>query len=226
MKVADDIGARALAGLEPDGLDAEGRNWQQRKSILTRIAVLEAAIDCLCEHGYGGATTQLIIEAAGVSRGAMLHHYATRQDLIAAVIDYTFYRRMEIFQERLAAVKDRDAASGSAWLEVLLGARLTREFAAFVELAIAARTDADLAEHFLPRARRFDEAELGELSRAFPDWAGDPRSLAFAVDYCNATIMGLVVNRDIWPDPDQRVQSRFLEDTASLLRSGGLTAPA
>ena len=63
----------ALAQLEPNGLDAEGQNWQQRKSIQTRLAILEAAIDCLQEHGFARTTTQLIAQTAGISRGAMLH---------------------------------------------------------------------------------------------------------------------------------------------------------
>jgi hypothetical protein len=43
----DDIASRVLAKLEPEGLDTEGQNWQQRKSVQTRITILEAAIDCL-----------------------------------------------------------------------------------------------------------------------------------------------------------------------------------
>src|SRR5271169_5670622 len=93
----DEIIKNVLAQLEPERLDAEGQGWQQRKSVQTRVAILEAAIDCLEKHGYRRTTTQVIAEIAGDSRGAMLHHYATRQDLIAAVIDYTMYKRMEVF---------------------------------------------------------------------------------------------------------------------------------
>ena len=89
-QLMDEVSLRVLAPLEPDGLGAEGQTWQQRKSVQTRIAILEAAIDCLQRHGYGRTTTQLIAEMAGISRGAMLHHYATKQDLIASVITSSF----------------------------------------------------------------------------------------------------------------------------------------
>jgi len=69
--------ATGLAVLEPEGLDSHGQGWQQRKSIQTRIAILEAAIDCLERQGYARTTTQMIAQTARISRGAMLHHYAT-----------------------------------------------------------------------------------------------------------------------------------------------------
>ena len=66
----------------------------------------EAAIDCLAKHGYARTTTQLIAQVAEISRGAMLHHYATKQELIAAVIDYTFYKRMEIFTSGVSSLTE------------------------------------------------------------------------------------------------------------------------
>ena len=70
-----DRGARALAELEPEGLAADGNGWQQRKSAQTRVAILEAAIDCLAKHGYARTTTQLIAQVAEISRGAMLEDF-------------------------------------------------------------------------------------------------------------------------------------------------------
>src|SRR2546422_625418 len=95
-----------LSELEPEGLDPGGQGWQQRKRIQTRIAILEAAIDCLERHGYARTTTQMIAQTADISRGAMLHHYSTKQELIAAVIDYTFYKRMEQFIARISDLSE------------------------------------------------------------------------------------------------------------------------
>src|SRR5579859_7683705 len=124
----DDISLRVLAQLEPEGLDAEGQSWQQRKSVQTRVTILEAAIDCLQKHGYGRTTTQLIAEMAGISRGAMLHHYATKQDLIASVIDYTVYKRMEQFLVGIRALKDSARIDEMAGIEISWQSMLSREF--------------------------------------------------------------------------------------------------
>jgi AcrR family transcriptional regulator len=221
----DDLSLRVLAQLEPEGLDAEGQSWQQRKSVQTRITILEAAIDCLQKHGYGRTTTQLIAEVAGISRGAMLHHYATKQDLIASVIDYTVYKRMEQFLDGIRALKDSARIDEMAGIEISWRSMLSREFAAFLELAIAARTDPDLAEIFLPKARRFDQTELAEIIRAFPEWADDPEGYALAMDYANAALEGLVINRDIWASDNQRVLCKFIGRTIAMLRRGELRPP-
>ena len=221
----DDISLRVLAQLEPEGLDAEGQSWQQRKSVQTRVTILEAAIDCLQKHGYGRTTTQLIAEMAGISRGAMLHHYATKQDLIASVIDYTVYKRMEQFLVGIRALKDSARIDEMAGIEISWQSMLSREFGAYLELAIAARTDPDLAAIFLPKARRFDKTELAEIIRAFPEWADDPEGYALAMDYIHAALEGLVINRDIWGQEDQRAICKFVGRTISMLRRRELRPP-
>jgi AcrR family transcriptional regulator len=221
----DEVALSVLAQLEPEGLGAEGQSWQQRKSVQTRITILEAAIDCLQRHGYGRTTTQLIAEMAGISRGAMLHHYATKQDLIATVIDYTVYKRMAVFLGGIRALKDSARINEMAGIEISWRSFLTREFAAYLELAIAARTDADLARIFLPKARRFNKTELAELIRAFPEWADQLDEYALAMDYCNAALEGLVINRDIWDVTDQRVLCQFIANSIAMLRKGEISPP-
>jgi AcrR family transcriptional regulator len=221
----DNISLRVLAQLEPDGLHAEGQSWQRRKSALTRITILEAAIDCLQQHGYSRTTIQLIAEIAGVSRGAMLHHYATKHDLIASVIDYTVYKRMETFLAGIRALKDSARIDEMAGIEVSWRSALGREFAAYLELAIAARTDPDLAAIFLPKARRFDRTELAEIIRAFPEWADDPEGYALAMDYAHAAQQGLVINHDIWAEEDQRAVNTIVGRTIAMLRRGDLPPP-
>ncbi len=221
----DEISIRVLAQLEPENLVSEGQSWQQRKSIQTRVTILDAAVDCLQTHGYGRTTTQVIAKKAGISRGAMLHHYATKQDLIAAVIDYTIYKRMELFLHGVRALKDTDRIAEMAGIQIVWESLLTREFDAYLELAIAARTDPELAEIFLPKARRYDQTELAEVIRAFPEWANLPEAYALAMDYCNAALQGLLINREIWSEGSHRVLRRFVGQTIAMMLAGHLTLP-
>ena len=48
-----------------------------------RQRLLEATVDCLVEHGWSGTSTTLVSQRAGVSRGAQLHHFPTKNDLVA-----------------------------------------------------------------------------------------------------------------------------------------------
>ncbi len=211
--------AAELAELTPEGLATEGAGWQQRKSVQTRLAVLEAAVDCLERHGYANTTTQLIAATAQISRGAMLHHYATKQDLISAVIDYTFYKRMEVFVSRIKALSEVERIQDHAGIELYWQSLLTREYTAYLELTVASRTDAELREIFLPKARRYDRVERETVLQAFPEWRADVARYELAMDYCIASMEGLLLNRDIWNDRDRRVRLRaFISRTLLRLR--------
>jgi AcrR family transcriptional regulator len=223
---AKDRGAKALAELEPEGLAPEGSGWQQRKSAQTRIAILEAAIDCLEKYGYARTTTQLIAQVAEISRGAMLHHYATKQDLIASVIDYTFYKRMESFLERIGALSEQQRVEDIAGVERYWDSLLTREFTAYLELSMAARTDEELRGIFLPKARRYDQIEREEVIKAFPEWQKEHERYIFAMDFCVAAIEGLLLNRDIWSSEPRKRQLRdFVGKMLLAIRTGDVPVP-
>lgn len=211
-----------LAELAPEGLGTEGASWQQRKSVQTRIAVLEAAVDCLEHHGYASTTTQLIAATAAISRGAMLHHYATKQELISAVIDYTFYKRMESFLDRIKGLSETERVREHAGIELYWQSLLTREYAAYLELAMASRTDPELRAIFLPKARRYDRVERESVLQVFPEWSEDVDRYELAMDYCIASMEGLLLNRDVWNDRARRVRLRaFISKTLLNLRDEG-----
>lgn len=212
-----------LAQLEPEGLDAKGQSWQQRKSIQTRLAILEAAIDCLQEHGFARTTTQLIAQMAGISRGAMLHHYSTKQDLITSVLEYTFFKRMENFLGAIRSLSDAERVDRNAGIEIYWESLLTREFSAYLELMVAARTDTELSVIFLPKARHYERIERAEVARAFPEWQENQEAYDLAMDFCISAMQGLLLNRDIWEDSERRLRlRRFISVAILTLRGDGI----
>ena len=66
------------------------RRTQAERSAATRKVLLDAAVNCLFENGYGATTTLMVAEAAGVSRGAMLHQFPSKADLMAFVVEADF----------------------------------------------------------------------------------------------------------------------------------------
>jgi AcrR family transcriptional regulator len=63
------------------------RQTQAERSESTRSALLSAARGLFAEHGYAGASSEAIVAAAGVSRGALQHHFVDKQSLFAAVYE-------------------------------------------------------------------------------------------------------------------------------------------
>ncbi|HWB79439.1 MAG TPA: helix-turn-helix domain-containing protein, partial [Nannocystaceae bacterium] len=66
----------------------------QARAIATRTRLLEAAIDVLVKHGYAGTSTVEVCKRAKASRGAHLHHFPTKSELLAAAVEHLFARRL------------------------------------------------------------------------------------------------------------------------------------
>jgi AcrR family transcriptional regulator len=66
---------------------SQHRQTQTERSDATRAALLTAARDLFAEHGYAGASNDAIVAAAGVSRGALQHHFVDKRSLFMAVYE-------------------------------------------------------------------------------------------------------------------------------------------
>jgi AcrR family transcriptional regulator len=63
------------------------RETQAARSARTRAALLAAARVLFAEKGYARTGREEIAERAGVTRGALYHHFASKQEVAAAVVD-------------------------------------------------------------------------------------------------------------------------------------------
>ena len=193
---------RMLEAMLPSGTGAEPARWQQQKSARTRQRLIDAAVECLVEGGYAGLTTQAVAERTRISRGAMHHHFPTRIDLVSALIDHVFYQRMRLFLDDYLGEVAR--GGGGELVEIAAAAHWrsvqTPEYAAYLELAVAARTDAELDAFFGPAARRFDEVWIAEMIESFPQWREQWEAMKLANDFVIAAHMGLLLQRPVMGD--------------------------
>ncbi len=96
---------------------------QIERSAATKAALLSAARRLWTERGYAGASTPEIAEAAGVTRGAMYHQYATKTELFVAVIEALEAEVIErLTADVIAAAPGTPAATlhvtADAWLRI------------------------------------------------------------------------------------------------------------
>lgn len=174
------------------------RRNQAERSAATRAALLDATLRSLVEDGYAGTTTARVSERAGLSRGAHLHHFQTRDALLAAAAEHLTRRRG---QELLAAA-DALPADGDRigqGLDLLWESYADPLWQAALELWTHARTDEALRDCLLPVEREFDRQTLELARRLFPEAAARPdfdRLLELAL----ATMRGLVVLDTLHPE--------------------------
>ena len=151
---------------------AGDRTRQRAKSENTRTTILDAAIRCFYERGYNNTTTEKVAREAGVSRGAMLHHFPSRFDLIKAGVNHLHQQRLEQFEEQERQIQENAEHSlieegiDNYWAQLH-----SPLFTVWNELRVAARTDADLNNILKPAAREFEAKFTKITASVFPDLA-------------------------------------------------------
>ena len=167
--------------------------WQAAKSASRRQAILDAALDCFVTLGYARTTSERIAERAGVSRGAMVHHFPTKQGLIQAAIEYLCARRIESFRAGISTIGDaRDRAERG--LDAYWAHLNSPQFAAFQELVVAARTNPELDEVLRPATARFEQEWYRTACEIFPEWKKDRRLFDLAMDLTQFLLEGMALN--------------------------------
>jgi AcrR family transcriptional regulator len=196
---------------------APARRTQEERSATTRRLLLDATVECLVKHGYAGTTTIRVAELAGVSRGAQVHHFATKNELVLAAVRHLADRQAD------AALARPDLLAGSAdpvgdALDLLWTAHQGPTFDAAIELWVAARTDPDLRgattefERALT-ARLIEVAQMlfGTRVSNTPDF---PSRLLTVLE----SIRGLRMVSFLHPDPSPRLDERWRR-SKELLRT-------
>ena len=74
-------------GVNENSPTPPGRRTQAERRSATRRALLEAGRELFAARGFAGAGQEEIVERAGVTRGALAHHFATKKGLFRAVVE-------------------------------------------------------------------------------------------------------------------------------------------
>jgi AcrR family transcriptional regulator len=90
--------AEPSAGAGKDAAKSNRLGRQAEKSLKTQTAILEATIACLVKLGYFNTTMEKIAQYAKVSRGAMMHHFSSRADVIEKTAIYLTEKRLAEFE--------------------------------------------------------------------------------------------------------------------------------
>ncbi|WP_309605425.1 TetR family transcriptional regulator [Phenylobacterium sp.] len=150
------------------------------KSLRTRQRILDATMRLFAEVGYGAASNSVIAAAAKLTRGAMLYHFATREELVEGAVAHIELARAKLFEQAARASSAQLAAgAGLDASEQAIDAywALLHEipFVAFAELEAAARTDPMLKARLAAAQAAFDHAQVGERFGALAQAGADPR---------------------------------------------------
>ena len=79
---------------------------REERAAATRAQLLRAARELFAERGYAAVGTEEIVARAGVTRGALYHHFADKKDLFRAVFEEMEEVTVGSIAKRMGAVDD------------------------------------------------------------------------------------------------------------------------
>jgi AcrR family transcriptional regulator len=181
---------------------AAENGWQATKSELTRQEALDATIRCFVKLGYARTTTREIATEASMSRGAVVHHFASKQDLLRAVVSHLEQRRIAEFRALVSSIPS-GVDHTDAGIEVYWKHLTSPLFVAYHELVVATRTDEELADLFWPTIRQFEAEWYTEVQRLFPEWRGTGERFNTAMDVTQFLMEGMAIHSWVHRDSDR-----------------------
>lgn len=179
------------------------RRSQEERVRETRRALIDAVVESLDRHGFAATTISTVQEIAGVSRGALMHHYASKQDMIVAVartlLDQAIRPARRVGSRRAMASGNLVDLLLFYWRQVMN----TREGRAFIEILVACRTDADLNAVLRDHFAAWDADIARTAQENFTTVSGSAEDAAELWAITRAFLRGLVIHARFTRDPAQ-----------------------
>lgn len=198
---------------------SEPRRQQKDRTAATRAAVLEATIELLVERGYAGTSTRLAAEKAGLSLGALQHHFRTKAELTVEAMRFVTDRLAGEFISSIPREGDELERIGLA-LDRLFVVFRGPTFAAAMELHLAARTDQTLRVP-ISQLHSEDRSRIRESAIALmpgietrPGFDGWLLVAVSAIRGLAVATMGVADVEDEW----QMLRDQLVESASELVR--------
>lgn len=187
-----------------------------------RARLLDASVEVMRERGYAGFRTEMVARTAGVSRGALLHHYPRKRDLILAVHEHLYQLAMARSIETARAATDQSTIID----EMLKDAEsffLSDHFFSVLSIVISASTEPDIRTEILDVSRNarlpIEAAWAVSMSQFMP------RPSAENLVYMTFNLVRGYAMRTLWDDNPARYAemiANWKSMVADLLKREGV----
>ncbi len=199
------------------------RSGRQRRSQAerrenTQNSVLNAAIKVLLKRGYANFTTAEVAQIAGVSRGAQMNYFRTRDDLVLATGRYTLSKSTEeaiAFAEKSVSTR----STLTAFLENSERFFLGENYTAMMEVTVAARTDPRLAREIVSLLTQYRRTLNDIWIDAFTRAGYDRKPVVELIKLTNHIYRGMALTA-VWAEDkgeDRKLRSLWSRMAKELL---------
>lgn len=170
------------------------RRTNAERSAETRGAIIQAAIELLFSRGHTVTTTIAVASRARVSRGAMLHHFPTRVEMLIAVADHIVKWQRE---QRRAKSRELEPGMKRYYAAADINWEVQKQPAtiALLEIMLATRSDPQLRKGFAPFIKQMREMRQNAAIGVAGDLEVTDRATVSTMLYLHqATLRGLAIH--------------------------------
>lgn len=182
---------------------ARAPRTQQQRRDETRRALLDAAVESLIEVGFARTTTLEVQRRANASRGALLHHFPSKTELLVAAVDHLAEMRARELKTLAAQLPDGRART-DAVIELLWQCFSGTFFQVAMELRTAARTDPELRPVLITAERALRERIGMQAKALFGKDVAEHPGLERALDFTLQFMIGAAMTSVLHDDPRLR----------------------
>lgn len=180
------------------------RSPDSSRATRTRERIFAAVIRCLDESGYSETSINRVQQTAGVSRGALTHHFPTKEQMMVRTLEHLLdpvrgpsspMADAGLLQKRGAATSLSDDLS-NLWRRIIN----TREGRALIEILVASRTDAPLRAQIAPTLQTYNDEANRNILHLYSAPSGHDVALLWSI--CRSFMRGLHTHSPFERDPE------------------------
>jgi AcrR family transcriptional regulator len=181
---------------QPDSVATEGLGRQAAKSRATQDKIINAVIGLIREKGYLAASSTEIARRAGVTWGAVQHHFGSKNEILGEVLE----RSHRKFQQRLGDplfATGTPAARVGRYVDAAWAHYRGDEYMATMEILLASRGHGGAIEDLSIGRSREEHLALGR--RIFHDSTASKQRLQEAIYIVHCMLTGILIETVLEP---------------------------
>jgi len=197
------------------GVTLAPRTKKQIQTELARHKICDAVVDCLDQFGYAETTINRVQERAGVSRGALTHHFPSKEEMMVATMEHLLAPVRNPIGANKRPDKRMDKAGAVERDLLRLWTRMvnTKEGRALVEILVASRTDTGLYGRIAPSLSKYDSDFNQEVVKLYRSVDLSDDDVATLWTICRVFLRGLHIQERFGSGPGQtsKIMKRFAQ---------------
>ena len=173
-----------------------GSGRQAAKSKATQDKIINALIGLIREDGYAAASSTAIAQRAGVTWGAVQHHFGSKDDILAEVLE----RSHRKFQQTLGATRfttGTPSARVAKYVDVAWEHYRGDEYMATMEILLASRGVGRATDE--PSIKRSRAEHLALARRIFHDSSASNQCMQEAIYVVHCMLTGILIETVLEP---------------------------